>query len=325
VAYIAQPGEKLPEASVAAPAPAAKPEAAAVATVGVAHAPAPAASSDGKTRATPLARALARQAGLELSRISGSGPHGRIVAADVRAAKPAPAAATPASSPAVMPQGSFEAIPHDNMRRTIARRLVEAKQTVPHFYLTNDCDIGALLKLRAEVNAAAEGFKLSVNDFVIKALALALRDVPDANVTWTDNAMLRHSSVDVAVAVAMPVLRNAAGRRISELSNEMKDLAERARARKLKPEEYQGGTSSVSNLGMYGIREFAAIINPPHATILAVGAGEERAVSRNGQIISAQMMTVTLSADHRAVDGALAAELLARFRHYIEHPLAMLV
>jgi pyruvate dehydrogenase E2 component (dihydrolipoamide acetyltransferase) len=324
VAYILAPGEKAPEgaapaASTAAPKP--------VETIAAA-APAPVITTGESTklRATPLARSLARQSGVDLSTIHGSGPRGRIVAEDVRKAK-----AAPAPAPAPVPAGAYETIPHDNMRRTIARRLVEAKQTVPHFYLTADCDIGALLALREEINKGAKDFKLSVNDFVVKALGLALRDVPDANVSWTEAAMLRHASVDVAVAVSMPgglmtpVVRDVPARGMADLSNTIKDLASRARARKLKPEEYQGGSSAVSNLGMYGVREFAAIINPPHATILAVGAGEERAVSRNGQIISAQMMSVTLSADHRAVDGALAAELLKAFRNYIERPLAMLV
>ena len=326
VAYILAPGEKAPDG--AAPAAAAAPAPKAVETVAAA-APAPVITTEESTklRATPLARNLARQSGTDLSTIHGSGPRGRIVADDVRKAKAVPTA--PASAP--IPAGAYETIPHDNMRRTIARRLVEAKQTVPHFYLTADCDIGALLALREEINKGAKDFKLSVNDFVVKALGLALRDVPDANVSWTENAMLRHASVDVAVAVAMPgglmtpVLRDVPGRGMADLSNTIKDLAARARARKLKPEEYQGGSSAVSNLGMYGVREFAAIINPPHATILAVGAGEERAVSRNGQIISAQMMSVTLSADHRAVDGALAAELLRALRNYIERPLTMLV
>lgn len=325
VAYIMAPGEKAPDAAApVAAAPISKPVEAVAAA-----APSPVIPADESTklRATPLARSLARQSGVDLATIHGTGPRGRIVAADVRQAKIMPAAPAPAPIPA----GAYESIPHDNMRRTIARRLVEAKQTVPHFYLTADCDIGALLALREEINKGAKDFKLSVNDFVVKALGLALRDVPDANVSWTENAMLRHASVDVAVAVAMPgglmtpVLRDVPGRGMADLSNAIKDLATRARARKLKPEEYQGGSSAVSNLGMYGVREFAAIINPPHATILAVGAGEERAVSRNGQILSAQMMSVTLSADHRAVDGALAAELLRAFRNYIERPLAMLV
>ena len=327
VAYILAPDEKMPEAAAPiAAATLAKPvEILAAASPAPMATPIATSEQNTKLRATPLARSLARQSGVDLASIHGSGPRGRIVAQDVRKSQ-----AVPAASVAV-PTSAYETIPHDNMRRTIARRLVEAKQTVPHFYLTADCDIGALLALREQINQGAKDFKLSVNDFVVKALGLALRDVPDANVSWTQDAMLRHATVDVAVAVAMPgglmtpVLRDVPARGMADLSNAIRDLAARARARKLKPEEYQGGSSAVSNLGMYGVREFAAIINPPHATILAVGAGEERAVSRNGQILSAQMMSVTLSADHRAVDGALAAELLRAFRNYIERPLTMLV
>jgi pyruvate dehydrogenase E2 component (dihydrolipoamide acetyltransferase) len=229
-------------------------------------------------------------------------------------------------------------VPHDNIRKIIAQRLLQAKQTIPHFYLTLDCDIGKLLAAREEINAAApkteDGkprFKLSVNDFVIKALAVALQRVPDANVTWTEGAMLKHKHSDVGVAVAIkgglitPVVRNAEQKSLSVISNEMKDFAARARARRLKPEEYQGGTTAVSNLGMYGIKDFAAVINPPHATILAVGAGEERAVVRKGKIEIATIMTVTLSTDHRAVDGALGAELMAAFKALIENPVMMLV
>ncbi len=214
----------------------------------------------------------------------------------------------------------------------------EAKQTIPHFYLTIDCDIGKLLAAREEINAAAPkdkdgkpAYKLSVNDFVIKALALALQSVPDANVTWTEGGMLKHKHSDVGVAVAIPgglitpVVRQAETKSLSAISNEMKDLAARARARKLKPEEYQGGSTAVSNLGMYGIKDFAAVINPPHATILAVGAGEERPVVRDGKIEVATLMTVTLSTDHRAVDGALGAELMAAFRRLIENPVMMVV
>ena len=327
VAYILAPGEKMPEAAAPiAAATLAKPvEILAAASPAPMATPIATSEQNTKLRATPLARSLARQSGVDLASIHGSGPRGRIVAQDVRKSQAVPAA------PVAVSAGAYETIPHDNMRRTIARRLVEAKQTVPHFYLTADCDIGALLALREQINQGAKDFKLSVNDFVVKALGLALRDVPDANVSWTQDAMLRHATVDVAVAVAMPgglmtpVLRDVPARGMADLSNAIRDLAARARARKLKPEEYQGGSSAVSNLGMYGVREFAAIINPPHATILAVGAGEERAVSRNGQILSAQMMSVTLSADHRAVDGALAAELLRAFRNYIERPLTMLV
>jgi pyruvate dehydrogenase E2 component (dihydrolipoamide acetyltransferase) len=233
---------------------------------------------------------------------------------------------------------SYEVVPHDNVRKIIARRLVEAKQTIPHFYLTVDCDIGRLTAAREEINAAAPkdrdgkpAWKLSVNDFVIKALALALQQVPEANVTWTEGAMLKHKASDVAVAVAIagglitPVVRGAETKSLSVISNEMKDLAARARARKLKPEEYQGGSTAVSNLGMYGIKDFAAVINPPHATILAVGTGEERAVVRNHKLEVATLMTVTLSTDHRAVDGALGAELIGAFRRLIENPVMMVV
>jgi pyruvate dehydrogenase E2 component (dihydrolipoamide acetyltransferase) len=311
--------------------------------------------------ASPLARRLAKDAGIDLGKVQGSGPHGRIVEKDIEAAKqggaakaaPAPAAGAPAApKPAAAPlaagasdeqtkklfaPGSYEEIPHDGMRKTIARRLTEAKQTIPHFYVTLDCELDALLKLRAELNAAAPekdgkpAYKLSVNDMVIKALALALRAVPDANVSWTDGAMLKHKHADVGVAVSIPgglitpIIRDACHKTLSQISNEMKDMAARAKTRKLKPEEYQGGTSAVSNLGMFGVKDFAAVINPPHATILAVGAGEPRAVVKNGQLAVATVMSVTLSTDHRAVDGALGAELLQAFKGYIEKPMAMLV
>ena len=238
-------------------------------------------------------------------------------------------------------EGSYELVPHDNMRKTIARRLVEAKSTIPHFYLTLDCEIDALLALRKQLNDAAPtkktekgeepAYKLSVNDLVIKAMAVALMQVPDANASWTEGGMLKHKHADVGVAVSIPgglitpIVRKADQKTLSVISNEMKDLAGRARNRKLKPEEYQGGTTAVSNLGMFGIKDFSAVINPPHATILAVGAGEERAVVRNGEIKIANVMTVTLSTDHRAVDGALGAELLAAFKRTIENPLGMLV
>ena len=226
------------------------------------------------------------------------------------------------------------------MRKTIARRLVEAKSTIPHFYLTLDCELDALLKLRGELNAAAPvkktekgevpAYKLSVNDMVIKALALALVEVPDANVSWTDSAMVKHKHADVGVAVSIPgglitpIIRRAEQKTLSTISNEMKDYANRAKNRKLKPEEYQGGTTAVSNLGMFGIKDFSAVINPPHATILAVGAGEQRAVVEKGEVKVATVMSVTLSTDHRAVDGALGAQLLGAFRRYIENPVGML-
>ncbi|MDF3154709.1 pyruvate dehydrogenase complex dihydrolipoamide acetyltransferase [Mesorhizobium sp. XAP10] len=315
-------------------------------------------------RATPLARRLAREAGLNLSAISGTGPHGRVVKADVDAAiagggaQTAPAAKAPAGVPAAAPaapvkamsddqvlklfeQGSYDLVPHDNMRKTIARRLVEAKTTIPHFYLTLDCELDALLALRTQINAAAPvkktdkgdapAYKLSVNDMVIKAMAMALKAVPDANASWTESAMVKHKHADVGVAVSIPgglitpIIRHADEKTLSTISNEMKDLASRARSRKLKPEEYQGGTTAVSNLGMFGIKDFAAVINPPHATILAVGAGEERAVVKNGEIRIATVMSVTLSTDHRAVDGALGAELLVAFKNLLENPMGLLV
>ncbi|MGA2818667.1 MAG: pyruvate dehydrogenase complex dihydrolipoamide acetyltransferase, partial [Xanthobacteraceae bacterium] len=305
---------------------------------------------------SPLARRLAKEAGIDIGRVAGSGPHGRVVARDVSAAKEgkglrvpaaAPAAAAaPAIAPSLSDQqiralyedGSYELVPHDGMRRTIAQRLTASVQTVPHFYLTIDCDIGKLLAAREEINAVApkdkDGkptYKLSVNDFVIKALALALQRVPDANVSWTEAGMLKHKHSDIGVAVALPVglitpiIRNAETKSLSAISNEMKDLATRARARKLKPQEYQGGTSSVSNLGMFGIKDFTAVINPPQSTILAVGTGEERAVVRNGKIEAAQIMSVTMSCDHRSVDGALGAVLIGAFKALIENPVMMLV
>ncbi len=311
--------------------------------------------------ASPLARRIAKDAGVDVSAVAGSGPHGRVVKADVEAAissggaKAAPSAKAPTAATAALPpkamsddavlklfeEGSYDLVPHDNMRKTIARRLVEAKSTIPHFYLTLDCDIDALLALRTQLNAAAPvkktdkgevpAYKISVNDMVIKAMALALMDVPAANASWTDSAMVLHKHADVGVAVSIPgglitpIIRKAEIKTLSVIANEMKDLAGRARNRKLKPEEYQGGTTAVSNLGMFGVKDFSAVINPPHATILAVGAGEERAVVKNGRIEIANMMTVTMSTDHRAVDGALGAELLAAFKKRIENPLGMLV
>jgi pyruvate dehydrogenase E2 component (dihydrolipoamide acetyltransferase) len=322
------------------------------------QAPAPKASPSGdRVFASPLARRLAKEAGIEVSRIQGSGPHGRIIARDVegaRSGKGMKPAGVPAGAPSVAPsiapsmsdaqvralfeEGSYEVVPHDGMRRTIAQRLTQSTQTIPHFYLTIDCNIGKLLEAREEINAAApknkEGkpaYKLSVNDFVLKALALALQRIPDANVSWTEGGMLKHKHSDVGVAVAIPnglitpIIRHAETKSLSTISNEMKDFAARARARKLKPNEYQGGTTAVSNLGMYGIKDFTAVINPPHATILAVGAGEERAIVKNGKIEAAHIMSVTLSCDHRAVDGALGAELIGAFKALIENPVMMVV
>jgi pyruvate dehydrogenase E2 component (dihydrolipoamide acetyltransferase) len=321
----------------------------------------PAPKKDGeRIFASPLARRLAKESGLDLSAVSGTGPKGRIVKADIEAAakggapkaaaSAAQAQSTSATAPAPMAkgasdeqvlknfaEGSYELVPHDGMRKTIAKRLVESKQTVPHFYVSVDCELDALLALRKQLNDAAPvrddkpAYKLSVNDLVIKALALALRDVPDANVSWTESAMVKHKHADVGVAVSIPgglitpIIRKAEEKSLSAISNEMKDLGKRARDRKLKPEEYQGGTSAVSNMGMMGVKNFSAVINPPHATILAVGAGEKRPVVKNGELAIAEVMTVTLSTDHRCVDGALGAELIGAFKRYIENPMGMLV
>jgi pyruvate dehydrogenase E2 component (dihydrolipoamide acetyltransferase) len=293
---------------------------------------------------TPLARRLAAESGIDLANLKGSGPHGRIVAKDLEGAAPARGAASvaPAFTPAQI-ASLYKDVPHeefalDGMRKTIATRLVQAKQTIPHFYLTADVEIGALLKLREQANDSAPhrdgkpAFKLSVNDFVIKAWAAALLRVPAANAIWAEDRIFRFQRADVAVAVSIegglitPVIREADTKRLSAISAEMKDLAARARDRKLKPHEYQGGSSAISNLGMYGVREFSAIINPPHATILAVGGVRRQAVEKkDGGVAFASMMTVTLSCDHRVVDGALGAELLAAFKDIVEKPIAALV
>jgi pyruvate dehydrogenase E2 component (dihydrolipoamide acetyltransferase) len=296
------------------------------------------------TVVTPLARRLASERGIDLSRISGSGPHGRIVAHDVESAAPhaAPAQATGASSAQVkaLYEGiAYEEVPLDSMRRTIATRLVEAKQTIPHFYLTADLDAGRLIAMREEANAAApkskDGqplFKLSLNDFIIKAWAAALQRIPSANAVWAGDRILRFRSSDIGIAVALegglitPVLRNVEMKSLTAISTEMRDLAERARHKKLRPNEYQGGASAISNLGMYGVREFSAIINPPHATILAVGATRRAPIEADdGNVKFISQMTVTLSCDHRVVDGALGAELLAAFKDFIEKPVTALV
>jgi len=290
--------------------------------------------------ATPLARRLARQAGIDLSAVKGSGPHGRIVKADLDGAPKA--APVQAAAPAAKGQDArqladllgmkYEARPNSGFRKTIARRLTEAKQTIPHFYLTLDCRIDALLELRKKLNASAgDGGKVSVNDFVIRASALALRKIPDANVSWSEDAILAYRDVDISVAVATPnglitpIIKQADTKSLRQIAAEMKDLAGRARDGKLKPQEYQGGTFSISNLGMYGIREFAAVINPPQSCILAVGNGEQRAVVEDGALKVATVMTVTLSVDHRAVDGALGAEYLSAFKTFIEDPYSLLL
>ena len=294
------------------------------------------------TVVTPLARRLASERGIDLSRLSGSGPHGRIVAHDVESAAPH-AAPTGGPSPmqvkALYEGVAYEEIPLNSMRRTIATRLVEAKQTIPHFYLTADLDAGRLIAMREEANAAAPkskdgqpAFKLSLNDFIIKAWAAALQRVPAANSVWAGDRILRFRSSDIGIAVALegglitPVVRNGETKSLTTISAEMRDLAERARQKKLRPNEYQGGASAISNLGMYGVREFSAIINPPHATILAVGATRRAPVEADdGSVRFISQMTVTLSCDHRVVDGALGAELLAAFKDFIEKPVTALV
>ena len=353
----AAPQAATKPSSAPAPKPAAeKPAPAGAPSAPKASAPAPVQPSAGSNRifSSPLARRLAKEANIDLTRVQGSGPHGRVIARDVEQAKSGKGLRAPTGASAVAPaiapamsdtqirslyeEGSYELIPHDGMRRTIAQRLTASVQTIPHFYETMDCDIGRLMAAREEINAAAPknkdgkpAYKLSVNDFVIKALALALQRIPDANVSWTEAGMLKHKHSDIGVAVALPgglitpIVRNAESKSLSTISNEMRDLAVRARERKLKPHEYQGGTSSVSNLGMYGIKDFTAVINPPQSTILAVGAGEERAVVRNGKIEAATIMSVTLSCDHRAVDGALGAELIGAFKMLIENPVMMVV
>jgi pyruvate dehydrogenase E2 component (dihydrolipoamide acetyltransferase) len=360
-----------PEAKSESAAPAPAPEAAPAPKSNGAQSPA---QSGNRIFASPLAKRMAEQSGLDLSQIQGSGPNGRIVKHDVEAAvsggtakkgakpaaaegvkteapKPAPsqaagqaAAQSPAATPSAQkPAGvdakdfstklgiKFREIPNSGMRKVIARRLTEAKQTVPHFYLTIDLQIDQLLKTRAELNGRSDEYKLSVNDFVIRATALALKKVPAANAAWTDDAILQYENADISVAVATPtglitpIIKAAETKGLVEISNAMKDLAKRARDGKLKPEEFQGGTFSISNLGMFGVREFGAIINPPQGCILAVGAGEQRPVVKDGALAVATVMSCTLSVDHRVVDGAVGAEFLAVFKKLIEDPLSMLL
>jgi len=317
-------------------------------------APAPAKANGqtgGRVFASPLARRIAKEKGIDLGSLQGSGPHGRVVLKDVETAKPgakAPVAGAPATAGLAAPMaddaiaklyepGSYEVVPHDGMRKIIAQRLLQAKQTIPHFYLTISCDLDNLLAVRERLNAHAPrdkeknpAWKLSVNDFIIKALALALQRVPDANATWTEGGMLKHKHSDVGVAVAIegglftPIIRKAETKTLSAISLEMKDLAGRARKRRLAPQEYQGGTTAVSNLGMFGIENFSAVINPPHATILAVGAGEKKPVVVGDKIEIRTQMMCTLSVDHRAVDGALGAQLLQAFKVLIEEPALMM-
>ncbi len=322
-----------------------KPAEAAPATAPAAPASAPAAPAAKGERvfASPLARRMAQQAGIDLAVVKGTGPHGRIVKADIEAAMAGGVSTAAAAAPVLAaPSGpgarqtaetlgmSYTLQPNSNMRKVIARRLSESKQTVPHFYLTIDCEIDDLLAARKRINEE-HGLKISVNDIVIKAVAMALKKVPAANASWADEGILLYDHADISVAVATPsglitpIVKAAESKGLETISAEMKDLAGRAREGKLKPEEFQGGTFSISNLGMFGVREFAAIINPPQGCILAVGAGEQRAVVKNGELVVATVMSCTLSVDHRVVDGAVGAEFLAAFKRLVENPLAMLL
>ncbi len=353
IAILVQPGEAVPAAAAATPTPAASAPVPAPAPtpepVAVAAAAAPAPVTGGRVFASPLARRMAQQGNLDLATLTGSGPNGRIVRADVEAALSAGPAAAPAPKPAAVPALAPVAAPkaaaitephrlvaHSSMRKTIARRLTEAKQSVPHFYLSMDIELDALLKLRAELNARApkDGpgvFKLSVNDLIIKASAAALRKVPGVNASFTDEGIAFYDNVDISVAVSIPdglitpIIRQADHKGLATISNEMKELAGLAKSGKLKPEQFQGGGFSISNLGMFGVANFAAIINPPQGAILAVGAGEPRAVVKDGALAVATVMTCTLSVDHRVVDGALGAQWLAAFKAIIEDPLSLML
>ncbi|TAL27212.1 MAG: pyruvate dehydrogenase complex dihydrolipoamide acetyltransferase [Alphaproteobacteria bacterium] len=292
--------------------------------------------------ASPLAKRIAKEKGIDLASVKGSGPHGRIVKYDLEKAKPG-AAPVAAAAPAARAPGldakaladaygiPYKLVPNNGIRKVIARRLTEAKQTIPHFYLSVDCELDALLNVRKELNDAAQGYKISVNDFVIKATGMALVKYPAANVSWTDDNIVQYERADVSVAVATPnglitpIIKDAANKSLKDISNEMKELAAKAKDGKLKPQEFQGGTISVSNLGMFGVREFAAIVNPPQGAILAIGAGEQRAVIKDGQVKAATVMTVTMSTDHRCIDGAIGAEYLQVFKKLIESPMSLIL
>jgi pyruvate dehydrogenase E2 component (dihydrolipoamide acetyltransferase) len=332
----AKPAEK-PAPTAEAPKQEAKP-AAPPAPKPAAPSPSPAKTNDGgRIFASPLAKRMAGQAGLDLSRIKGSGPNGRIVKDDVDAAakggtaKAAPAPAQRGVAPQIARTREDTLVPHTNIRKVIAKRLTEAKQTIPHFYLTVDCRIDALLEARRQLNGKSEKIRVSVNDLIIKAAGVTLRDYPDVNASWSDEGMVMHGGNDVSVAVATerglitPIIRDADLKGLAHISSEMRDLAKRARDGKLKLEEFQGGSMTVSNLGMYGIKDFSAIINPPQSCILAIGAGEERVIVVKGQTVVANMMSVTLAVDHRVVDGARGAEWLRSFKDYIERPATMLL
>lgn len=355
IALILEDGEDASALSAAPSTPSAPPVApqaasqassqAAAAPQAVVSAPVatPVAASGHRVFASPLARRIAAQKGVDLKTIAGSGPHGRIVKADVEAAKAGAPVAAPKAASAPTSSGpdakqladmlgmAYTEIPNNNIKKVTARRLTEAKQTIPHFYLSVDCVLDNLLAARAAMNEAANGaYKLSVNDFIIKANAMALKAYPAANTSWTDDAVLQYTHADISVAVATPnglitpIIKAAETKSISEISNEMKDLAKRAKEGKLKPVEFQGGTFSISNLGMFGVKNFQAIVNPPQSCIMAVGAGEERVVVDDGKMVVRTVMTVTLSTDHRSVDGAVGAEYLQYFKKFIENPVLML-
>ena len=358
IAVILGEGEKMGDS----PTPAAKPAAtgpAAPAPAPIPPTPAPAApvpaasvkAEGSRVFASPLARRVAKQKGIDIAAVSGSGPHGRIVLKDVEGTKPAaapttdaPRAMAPMAAPTdesvlkLFAEGSYDLVPHDSMRKVIARRLTESKQTIPHFYVSVDVTLDHLLDVRERLNLQApkdkDGnplWKISVNDFIIKAMAKALIKVPDANVSWTENAMVKHKHADIGVAVSIPgglitpVVRKAESKGLAQISSEMKDYAARARTRKLRPEEYTGGSAAVSNMGMLNVKNFAAIVNPPHASILAIGTGERRPVVRGNDIVIEQQMTITLSTDHRCIDGALGAEFIGAIKAFLEEPGLMLV
>jgi len=349
IAVLVEAGEAVPAAGAAPKAAAAPAAAPAPVTAPVAAAPAPVAApaSGDRVFASPLARRMAAQAGVDISKIAGSGPNGRIVKADVDAAlsrgpapvvaaAPAPLVAAPRPAAPVAITAPHTAVPNSSVRKVIARRLAESKATIPHFYVSTDVEIDALLKIRADLNARSPkdgpgAYKLSVNDLVIKATAVTLRRFPNVNAMWTEDAILQLHDVDISVAVSIPdglitpIVKNADIKGLAAISNEMKDLAARAKSGKLKPEEFQGGGFSISNMGMYGVRDFAAIINPPQAGILAVSAGEQRPVVKNGALAIATVMTLTLSVDHRVIDGALAAEFLQALKRNIEDPLSLML
>jgi pyruvate dehydrogenase E2 component (dihydrolipoamide acetyltransferase) len=341
IAILVEEGEEVPSASSAAspapvakaPTPEPKPTASSAPAAQPAPTPVPAKTEGARVFASPLARRVAKDAGIDLSLVKGTGPGGRIVRKDVENARKAPPA-RPAES--VTATGTVNTLPLSSMRKVIARRLTESKTTVPHFYVSVDVELDALLSLRAQLNATSpsegpDAFKLSVNDMLIKAAALTLKQVPMLNVSFTDDAILQYEDIDISIAVSIPdglitpIIRNADRKSLRQISESAKDLVARARSGKLKPEEFQGGTFSISNMGMYGVSSFSAILNPPQAGILAIAAGEKRPVVRGDALGIATVMTVTLSVDHRAVDGALAAEWASKFRKIVESPLSLVL